>query len=192
MEEASTQTKRCPMCGEEVLAVAIKCKHCGARIVRWRPSRMQYFIALAVFCTASLLVGMPMAYRWFGPRMTIRGALEEAHACCERAMRRTYTADALENGLKGCEIRSKSSREVNDRALDGKGIGDYVPPYLSEALQTGDRKALRYAVLDEFRFFIRAQYKLPEYGSEQRAQITKVWNDFSACALPDGDPEPSL
>ena len=28
----SEATKRCPMCGEEILAVAIKCKHCQSMI----------------------------------------------------------------------------------------------------------------------------------------------------------------
>lgn len=28
------KTKRCPLCGEEILAVAIKCKHCGSILKR--------------------------------------------------------------------------------------------------------------------------------------------------------------
>jgi rubredoxin len=32
MSEAVTETQQCPMCGEPILAVAKKCKHCGSML----------------------------------------------------------------------------------------------------------------------------------------------------------------
>ena len=31
-KKASTDTKNCPFCAEEILAAAIKCKHCGSSL----------------------------------------------------------------------------------------------------------------------------------------------------------------
>ena len=36
------ETKRCPYCGEEILAVAKKCKHCG----EWLDGQMQQYVLI--------------------------------------------------------------------------------------------------------------------------------------------------
>jgi uncharacterized membrane protein YvbJ len=32
LTEAERETKACPYCGEEILDVAVKCKHCGSKL----------------------------------------------------------------------------------------------------------------------------------------------------------------
>jgi len=65
-----SDTKACPFCGEEVLAVAVKCKHCGSAIgpaaapetPKAAPRKKSSLTSLAIFV---LLVGGAFAvYNW--------------------------------------------------------------------------------------------------------------------------------
>lgn len=48
---APEPTKRCPMCGEEILAVAKKCKHCGEYLDEFnRPIQRKSRTAYVLFC----------------------------------------------------------------------------------------------------------------------------------------------
>lgn len=39
------ETKRCRFCGEEILAIAIKCKHCGSMLAESIPAAREEILA---------------------------------------------------------------------------------------------------------------------------------------------------
>jgi hypothetical protein len=60
--------KRCPYCGEEILAVAVKCKHCGSNIENTLNSAKSQFKMRPVFKVALvvilLLFGAGIFFNW--------------------------------------------------------------------------------------------------------------------------------
>ena len=63
-----SQTKACPFCGEEVLAVAVKCKHCGSAIAG-QPLKDQSQLRMRpAFSTGALivlsLIAIAFVYNW--------------------------------------------------------------------------------------------------------------------------------
>ena|ERR1051325_393125 len=64
-EQPSLRTKACPMCGEEILRAARKCKHCGEYLVRqpavqpsYRPQQQASNSKAAVWAIAICILGV--------------------------------------------------------------------------------------------------------------------------------------
>ncbi len=69
----SKPTKSCPYCGEEILAVAVKCKHCGSRLTappspasQLPPTIVQPPVEGNPLGNASLVIGILGATTMFG------------------------------------------------------------------------------------------------------------------------------
>jgi hypothetical protein len=139
--EAAPETKACPMCGETILAVAIKCKHCGANVDRGatRGSKKKVLIvgggvALAVVLLA-LVFGRGAIKKAY-VRHLIAGRINNCHELCVQA--------ANENAAASSDLQAICGAALKDSLFDlERRTGSWDDPssdlyYFTKALRTGD------------------------------------------------------
>lgn len=108
-------TKPCPYCGEEILAVAVKCKHCGSTLsgpsnaarsqLRMRPG---FAVAGAIIL---ILIGVGLFFNWNETgSMTGHGFSDQDVTKCEQSIRDEFA----KRGLKVEEVHliKKSATEL--------------------------------------------------------------------------------
>jgi hypothetical protein len=55
-EDDAPETKLCPECGEEILAAAVRCKHCGAKLTRdWAREIILATVLVVGFIVAAVI-----------------------------------------------------------------------------------------------------------------------------------------
>jgi hypothetical protein len=77
LDHQSSSNKKCPYCGEQVLAVAIKCRFCGANLVSGNVYWWKNKTRIIVACLAVLLL-MCGAWMWIASRVRHAQILKDA------------------------------------------------------------------------------------------------------------------
>jgi hypothetical protein len=58
------QTKKCPFCGEEILAVAVKCKHCGSNLTEKAKLKMDLTTGNIIALVGSVMLAIGLFLPW--------------------------------------------------------------------------------------------------------------------------------
>ena len=74
----SEETKKCPFCGEEILAVAVKCKHCGSDLTGKEKIKMDLNTGNIIALVGSVMLVLGLFLPWASLGMLSVSAFEKA------------------------------------------------------------------------------------------------------------------
>lgn len=127
MEQAGEETKRCPFCGEAILAIAVKCKHCNSILNASYPPPPPVVMSpppptsdgTGIVLALIPWIGVALCWFWVGesPLLTASSNLTTLGAIIVigTAITAAIDASALQFGVKG------------GRAADGFGpVGTFI------------------------------------------------------------------
>lgn len=151
----SEETKKCPLCGEEVLAVAIRCKHCGGKIGSNPAARRGLFMGLAAIAGLALAAGIVWRATAFCPMGATEVTNNEPNykgRWCETNGKKNgpydvYNGDATYIGRYDMDHRVGTWKVLDDSGRDLIANPDQSTPEASVkslvvAFNVGDRAAL--------------------------------------------------
>lgn len=174
--EAATQQqemKKCPACAEFVLADAKKCKHCGTRLVAWKPTRAQKTIVVAAVVLAVIAPFAPGLFWPVAMKHAFHSAISDGQRCCEEAVKKNIPSPHTGTVFAFCGMDANYAREDFATALEGKKFasdGRYVAEY-GEVYAAHEYAGARKLVFDYFNKEWRGRYE-----KVQGTENYKLWD----------------
>lgn len=110
---ASAKTRACPFCGEEILVVAIKCKHCGSEVAGGGPQAIKRSEALGLIALLLPICASFLAWGWLSNMPLIYDPGSKLHG----VMAVTILLTAI---LMAAEANSVGAGTESDRTPSGR------------------------------------------------------------------------